>query len=385
MREDGRNISKRFGAFLSYTHFDDEHDNGRITDLRRRLGAEVQMQRGEAFVIFQDRESISTGEPWSDRVFGSVAGSILLIAVITPSFLRSSACREEVQDFRGHEASLDRNDLIIPILYMPTPGLSDPDDEVAAVLSERQYFDWGDLRFVDLESNKMRKGIAGLAEQVVQALDRSESQMPADTHGSLPDRPSADDPEDDPPGFIELLAEGEDAFPLLNMALQSFAALSREIADITNAATRELQETATAQRPAAARLVATRRYAYRLEIPVAQMETVADEYLDQLDRVDGAMGALTDVVENLRDRSSEDELPAASQFLAVVGELAANSAASKHSIATFRQAIENNYNASKSLRPVFKRLSATLRRLEPSFDRSVTWRDNLSEAMGENQ
>ena len=44
----------RFGGFLSYTRRDDDYEQGRITDMRRRLAAEVHMQLGEPFVIFQD-------------------------------------------------------------------------------------------------------------------------------------------------------------------------------------------------------------------------------------------------------------------------------------------------------------------------------------------
>ena len=62
----------RFGAFLSYTRHDDDYENGRITDMRLRLAPdevdvvlderEVHMQLGEPFVIFQDRDSIFTGQ-----------------------------------------------------------------------------------------------------------------------------------------------------------------------------------------------------------------------------------------------------------------------------------------------------------------------------------
>lgn len=68
-----------------------------------------------------------------------------------------------MQAFVDHDQSLGRDDLIIPILYMPTPELGNSDDAVAAVLNTRQHFPWEDLRFVDLESNDMRRGIAKLA------------------------------------------------------------------------------------------------------------------------------------------------------------------------------------------------------------------------------
>ena len=383
MPEGGIDSRSRFGAFLSYARHDDENDNRRITAMRESLAAEVGLLLGKPFDIFQDRDSISTGEPWNDRIFESLAQSILLIAVITPAFLRSSFCREEVQAFRKYEQLLDRDGLIIPILYMPTPGLADPDDEVAAVLSTRQWFPWGDLHLVDLESNEMRRGIAELAQKVVKAVDRSGSQLAVSrTHRSTPVVQPDDEWDNEEPGFLELLAEGEDAFPLLNMALRSVADLTREIGNITDTATSDLQNTKTAQRPAAARVIAARHYAYQLESPVSQLETVADEYLDQLDRADGAIGALTDLV---KKQSAEDGLLAARRFLTASEELAATAATGKQSTAKFRQAVENNYNASKSLRPILKRLSGALQRIEARYDVYVAWRDNLSEALEENE
>ena len=375
----------RFGAFLSYTRLDDDHENGRITDMRRRLAAEVHMQLGEPFVIFQDRDSIFTGQQWKDRIFGSLAQSILLITVITPSFLRSNSCREEVQEFVNHEQSIGRDDLIIPILYMPTPGLRNPDDAVSAVLDTRQHFAWEDLRFVELESNEMRRGIAKLSEQVVSAIGRSGSLVavsPTSDGGSGPGGPPSDTEDGEEPGFLELIAEAEDAFPLFNFVLVSFQDLMEEVTETTLKATSDLEESKTAQRPAAARVIAARRYAHQLEVPVSQLETVADDYLNQLTRIDGGITALTALVART---SSEEDLQAARRFLTVLKELSDAAETVLQSIAALREAAEKNYGISQSLRPVLRRMSNALRRIEPSNTQFATWRDNLTEALEANE
>lgn len=46
-------------AFMSYVHFDDEHDHGQLTEFRKRLSGEVRMQTGDDFAIFQDRDHIN--------------------------------------------------------------------------------------------------------------------------------------------------------------------------------------------------------------------------------------------------------------------------------------------------------------------------------------
>jgi hypothetical protein len=52
-------------AFLSYTHFDDRHDGGAISEFGRRLASAVQAVSGAPFQIFQDSgdiASVSTGQ-----------------------------------------------------------------------------------------------------------------------------------------------------------------------------------------------------------------------------------------------------------------------------------------------------------------------------------
>jgi parallel beta-helix repeat protein len=55
-------------AFMSYARFDDQHDDGQLTAFRERLAAEVRMQTGEKFLIFQDRTDIAWGENWQQRI-----------------------------------------------------------------------------------------------------------------------------------------------------------------------------------------------------------------------------------------------------------------------------------------------------------------------------
>ena len=138
-------IVSEASGFLSYARSDDENERGRISELRDRLAAEVQMQTGRIFPIFQDREDIAAGRRWWSFIEESLASTRLLIAIITPSFLVSDTCREEVRLFSAREKALGCDELIIPVLYVATPQLYNFDDEIARDLLERNYFDWVDL------------------------------------------------------------------------------------------------------------------------------------------------------------------------------------------------------------------------------------------------
>jgi TIR domain len=176
-------MTKTFAAFMSYVRMDDQHENGRLTDLCSRLAGEVRMQLGEGFLIFQDRNDISWGEQWKERIEGTIDATTFLIPITTPSFFKSSACRGEVERFLEREKRLERSDLILPLYYVNCQILGDEslrkDDEIAEIVAFRQYADWRELRFEPFTNPSVGKLMAGLAGQIVRALDRAPSERSA--------------------------------------------------------------------------------------------------------------------------------------------------------------------------------------------------------------
>lgn len=157
-------------AFMSYVRFNDQHDDGRLSQFRERLSAEVRVQTGEEFPIFQDRNDIAWGQNWQERIDQTLDAVTLLLVIITPGFFRSPACRAEVKRFLARERDLGRDDLILPVYYVTTPELEDParrdTDELARVLASRQYADWRELRFKPYTSPVVRRAIAHLAARM---------------------------------------------------------------------------------------------------------------------------------------------------------------------------------------------------------------------------
>ncbi len=162
-------MTGQLAAFMSYARFDDQHDDGQLTELRERLAAEIRVQTGEEFEIFQDRD-IAWGQNWQQRIVEALDAVTLLLVIITPGFFRSPHCRAEAKQFLDRERQLGRNDLILPIYYISTPQIDDPRryeaDPMAATLASRQYADWRDLRFESVASPAARKTIAHLAARM---------------------------------------------------------------------------------------------------------------------------------------------------------------------------------------------------------------------------
>ncbi len=163
-------------AFLSYSHFDDEHEGGRITELRKRLAQEVKFQTTQEFLIFQDRKDIKWGQNWESRIDGALGSVTFLIPILTPGFFQSEYCLSEVEKFLAREKELDRDDLILPIYYFETPSLDDPDKRAENALVQsilaHQYADWRELRYEPWSSASVRKAVARLASQIRDSLQR---------------------------------------------------------------------------------------------------------------------------------------------------------------------------------------------------------------------
>lgn len=157
-------------AFFSYVRMNDVHDDGKLSDFRKRLSTEVQVQTGVEFPIFQDRNDIAWGQNWKDRIESALDTVTLLIPVLTPSFFASPACRDEVDRFLDRERQLGRSDLILPVYYVGTPLLDDPaaraSDPLAEALSARQFADWRELRFEPLTSPLTARALAALATRM---------------------------------------------------------------------------------------------------------------------------------------------------------------------------------------------------------------------------
>jgi F-box protein 11 len=155
---------------MSYARFNDQHDDGQLTQFRERLSAEIQVQTGEEFPIFQDRSDIAWGQAWQQRIDQTLDAVTLLVVIITPSLFRSRACREEVERFRARERELGREDLILPVYYVSAQELDDSDvrgrDELAKLLASRQFADWRELRFEPFTSPTVRKALARLAARM---------------------------------------------------------------------------------------------------------------------------------------------------------------------------------------------------------------------------
>jgi F-box protein 11 len=177
-------------AFMSYVRFNDQHDDGQLTQFRDRLATEVRAQTGGEFAIFQDRNDIAWGQHWQQRIDEALDAVTLLLVIITPSLFRSPACRDEITRFLERERALGRADLILPVYYIGAREMDDPGlregDELAQVLWSRQYADWRELRFEPFTSPAVRKALAQLAARIRQVTWQPLATAPGSGQEQIP-------------------------------------------------------------------------------------------------------------------------------------------------------------------------------------------------------
>ena len=188
-------------AFMSYAHHDD--GDSRLSRFHERLERELRSQTGIDLEIFKDNDDIGLGEQWRKRLEAGLAGSTFLLPIVTPSFLTSPYCREELEAFLRHERALGRDDLILPIYYIDCRDFESapPDDPAGAALRElleRQRADWRDLRTLGPSSPRVEQARVKLAGQIRAAMTR----VVEPRREARPDEPSRDEPSprEPPPG-----------------------------------------------------------------------------------------------------------------------------------------------------------------------------------------
>lgn len=171
-------------AFLSYARNDNRE--GRVAEFHQKLNNELRTQLGDKSAnIFMDAD-IELGVPWRERISVGLAKATFLLPIVTPSFLASKECREELDEFIQHERRVERGDLILPIVYINCDEfLTSTNDELVdstwKTLRTRQFFDWSPFRHKDFSNEVVREALANLARQIHGRMNQLTSESSRET------------------------------------------------------------------------------------------------------------------------------------------------------------------------------------------------------------
>jgi len=105
--------------FLSYVHDDDQREAGRIVKFTHDLVDAYSHLYGHDLRLFIDREGIPWGQQWEAWLTQEAGAATFLLVAVTPNYLRSDPCREELLNFAALAARNDQpTRLILPLLWV---------------------------------------------------------------------------------------------------------------------------------------------------------------------------------------------------------------------------------------------------------------------------
>jgi hypothetical protein len=179
------------------------------------------------------------------------------------------------------------------------------------------------------------------------------------------------------PGFLELIAETEDAQPRLTGKLEEMTAVIQQLGALSVAGTAQFEAaTASGQTSAQDRLLLVRKFADSLEGPANDLEELAAGYAAEMSRVDGGISYLIGRIEEEPGLFGE-----AGGFPESVVRMAMQAREGMSSIESLSGIVATLGEADRQLRARTKRISRALQRVVSSSAPIFEWEARLRQVM----
>lgn len=308
-----RATSEEAFGFWSYVRDDDTGDGGRVLGLATDLRTQYRMQTAEELELFVDQESTQWGEEWEKLISDAIAGTTFFIPIITPSYFRSNACRQELLKFvrEADKAGLSR--LLMPVYWITVPALenegAESSDEAIRAIAKHQWRDMRDIRFEDRTSSAYRKAVSALAEAIAdRASEVANSIEDAPLEMDQPAHSSVVESEEDGLGFLERLAEGDEALEALTALMATIGDDIELTGEIAGRANDQLQEAQVRGQGMKRALTITEKFARDLDTPATRIEEQGQRYAELLVRLDSGLQTRFELLREQDDPFTEEQI-----------------------------------------------------------------------------
>ncbi|MGI5524084.1 TIR domain-containing protein [Micromonospora sp. CA-259024] len=328
-------------CFWSYTHRDNELENGRIRRLADSIANEYELLTGEQLELFVDSSAVAWGQKWRDVIDDALARTAFFIPVITPLYLRSRECRKEFVEFSARANSVGANDLVMPILYSETPAVADEhtDDEIAVTVRATQQADWRQLRLAEEHSERYRTKVHALAKRLVEVME-SESARPLPAIVEVS--------EEEMPGFLEEVATAEESVESWQGTLEAVWAELQEIMAATEKVGARLGQPGSNRASARERLIITQQYAAEIAEPSAKVRELGNNFFRSVAEAEPGVRSL---IEKMHLESQVDgDADEVNSFTATVRGLADSVGGMASQIEGFLEQLQAGDSLSRALR-----------------------------------
>lgn len=175
--------------------------------------------------------------------------------------------------------------------------------------------------------------------------------------------------EDEGPGFLEKLADTEEGIITLGQALTTTTSIVEEVSRVFTDGAAKINGLSQSHGASAAKLAIANRVAALLEDPSARLKICAGEYTQSIDRIEPGLTYLLD-----RLALEPDQLADAGDFPSSMRLLVDAAGYSIEGTLAFKGIVDGIGDATRSMRQVSRRISATLQSITDSSRRVSSWR-----------
>lgn len=176
--------------FVSYAHADNETVYGGLLKLVEKIADQYEMKTGETLSIFTDRD-VKWGQSWKKVLRSELETTAFLLSFVSPRYLKSSDCREEVERF-ATAAEKASYKAILPILIQAIPQALQQD----SLWKKLQSYQYEEVSVTDLRSEN-RQVLDEVADKISTSLQQtveSRQELAAAT-AALQTRQKPDEPQ----------------------------------------------------------------------------------------------------------------------------------------------------------------------------------------------
>jgi len=295
----------RSTSFWSYVRDDDTALFGKIGDLRDDLRRIYKLMTGDSIEIFMDRDDIGWGQQWDQVIHRGITRTVFMLPIVTPSYFRSDACRDELLRFNSLCSQRGLSELILPVVFTGLERISvESDDEVVRIVAGTQREDFSDVWPYERGGQEWMLGVRQLVRGLIRAEQRIDERLLELLDSTPAATPSGTDPDEIPDselGMAEYIAAiipaTESAAASLQVAVERF----EEFVD-TLVATPLGGDNAGSQNPRAfqAQIAVT---ANAIKDSAAELESTGSTALEQVAEADKLISGMYQSLSSMHDTS----------------------------------------------------------------------------------
>ena len=357
-------------GFWSYVRQDDEAESGRISKLAKDVVDQYELLTGDEIELFLDQDEIKWGDKWREKIDGSLASVMFFIPVLTPRYFKRPECRRELQFFARQADKLGLRELLLPLYYVDIQSFNkESEDDLISMVCEFHYEDWRDLRLADVNSEEYRRGVAKLAERLVEANKRAEEA--SIDEAALEVEGVADKEGDAALGTIDRMAIMEETLPKWGETINEMTDQIEIVGEMAKTATLEINKGGV-QGGFSGRRSITRRLAQNLDGPANRILMLANQSASQLRGVDDGLRAIiehapVEITENPESRRDY------CNFFSVIQKLSEASNTGLSGVQKMIDTFAPIEKMSRDLRPRLRRLRQALTTFLETIEVTDRW------------